>query len=121
MILQGLNLAIAGTLIFLAIAFGAVVALIVVELKKRSSKKLGRRSVSNMPTEEEKGRRLQLVAQLMALYSGVHSTHALTEFLNSELERRHELWRVRIPLNGPGEIYNLESEIREPDSFHLTN
>jgi hypothetical protein len=121
MILQGLNLAITGTLICLAIAFGAVVALIVVELKKRSSKNLARRSVSNMPTEEEKRRRLQLVAQLMALYSGVHSTYALSEFLNNELERRHELWRVRIPLNGPGEIYNLESEIGEPDSFHLTN
>jgi hypothetical protein len=49
-----------------------------------------------------------LVKQLMALYSGVHSVEALSSFLNNELERRHERWRVRIPSDGPGEFYDLD-------------
>jgi hypothetical protein len=42
----------------------------------------------------------------MGLYSGVHSADALSSFLNRELERRHETWRVRVPRDGPGEIYD---------------
>ena len=59
-------------------------------------------------SEEEKKRRQEIVVRLMGLYSGVHSADALSDFLNKELERRHETWRVHVPVDGPGEIYDLD-------------
>ncbi len=112
MVPGGLDPLLVTGLVILAMAFGAIVALIFVELQKRSrctqrSERLG--IASRLQTGEEKKRRQDLVVQLMALYSGVHSTDALSDFLNKELERRFEPWRVRIPVDGPGEIYDLDS------------
>ena len=106
------NPLVSAAMLLLAMAFGAILALIGVELRRRSRRQaqvatrlesgLGRHS------EEEKKRRQDMVVQLMGLYSGVHSADALSDFLNRELERRHEIWRVRIPVDGPGEIYDLD-------------
>jgi hypothetical protein len=98
--------------LLLAMAFGALMALIVVELRKRARRRslaaTRLTSGSVRHSEEEKQRRQDVVARLMGLYSGVHSSDALSDFLNGELERRHEGWRVRIPIDGPGEIYDLD-------------
>ena len=109
MMFGGLSALLEAGLLLSAMAFGAVCALIVVELrKKRPAKPQAGHAAPNTPasSEEERKRRQDLVVQLMALYSGVHSADALSSFLNRELERRHETWRVRIPLDGPGEIYD---------------
>ena len=97
-------------MLLLAMAFGAILALIAVELRRRSRRnvRVGLRAAANpQQSDEEKKRRQDLVVRLMELYSGVHSADALSDFLNKELERRHEAWRVRIPLDGPGEIYDI--------------
>ena len=109
MIFGGLNILTIG-LLLLAMAFGAIVALIFVELHKRHKKKRRRRPkfAVKIHDEAESKRRQDQVVQLMNLYSGVHSANALSDFLNRELERRHEPWRVRIPPEGPGEIYDME-------------
>lgn len=98
-------------LLLSAMAFGAILALIAVELRKKTR----HRPSSQRPApamsaydNKERDRRQELVARLMELYSGVHSGDALSDFLNKELERRHEEWRVRIPADGPGEIYDLD-------------
>jgi len=107
----GLSPLVAIGLIVLAIAFGVLVALIAIELRKRSQRSRRpdhRRSPMPTHSDEEKKRRQDLVVNLMALYSGVHSADALSHFLNKELEHRHEPWRVRVPPDGPGEIYDLE-------------
>ena len=100
------------TVLLLAMAFGALLALITVELRTRSRRKARMASQlgagSDHHSEAEKKRRQDVVVRLMGLYSGVHSADALSDFLNRELERRHEIWRVRIPLDGPGEIYDLD-------------
>ena len=99
-------------MLFLAMAFGAILALIGVELRRRSRRHAQAAarldSSSGRHSDEEKKRRQDMVVRLMELYSGVHSADALSDFLNRELERRHEIWRVRIPLDGPGEIYDLD-------------
>jgi len=99
-------------ILLLAVAFGAILALIGVELRGRSRRKAMAaarlETGSGRHSEEEKKRRQDVVVRLMGLYSGVHSADALSDFLNKELERRHEAWRVRIPLDGPGEIYDLD-------------
>lgn len=111
MIFGGANLFLTAAILVLAMALGAILALIVVELRQRRR----RRSAAQRPTahvpvhsDQEKQRRQDMVVALMQLYSGVHSADALSDFLNKELERRHEAWRVRIPLDGPGEIYDLD-------------
>lgn len=94
----------------LAMVFGALLTLIVVEFRRRSRQKARQeRAVRNAPrhTPEEMQQRRDLVVQLMNLYSGVHSSDAVSDFLNKELENRHLSWRVRIPQHGPGEIYDL--------------
>jgi hypothetical protein len=109
MVFGGLNLFTIGQLV-LAMAFGALVALIWVELRKKYStkRKLERATAIETHGESEKTRRQDVVVRLMNLYTGVNSADALSEFLNKELARRHEYWRVRIPTDGPGEIYDLE-------------
>jgi hypothetical protein len=109
MVFGGLNFFTIGQLV-LAMAFGALVALIWVELRKEYLTKRKRQPAIAVEThgESEKTRRQDVVVRLMNLYSGVHSAHALSEFLNKELERRHEPWRVRIRSDGPGEIHDLE-------------
>lgn len=95
----------------LAMAFGALITLIVVELRKRARQRIRQeqaRPALPRPSPEEMQQRRELVVQLMNLYSGVHSTDAVSDFLNKELESRHLAWRVRIPQNGPGEIYDLD-------------
>jgi hypothetical protein len=95
----------------LAMAFGALMTLIVVELRKRSGQRDRREKVKQVtppPNPEEMQKRRDLVVQLMNLYSGVHSADAVSDFLNKELESRYLTWRVRIPQHGPGEIYDLE-------------
>ena len=109
MMFGGLSALLEAGLLLTAMAFGAVCALIVVELRKKSAvKSESNRTTTNTPavSEEERIRRQDLLVQLMGLYSGVHSADALSSFLNRELERRHETWRVRVPLDGPGEIYD---------------
>jgi hypothetical protein len=109
MMFGGLSALLEAGLLLSAMAFGAVAALIVVELRKKSpARSDAGRVAPNMPAlnEEERKRRQDLVVQLMGLYSGVHSADALSSFLNRELETRHETWRVRVPLDGPGEIYD---------------
>ena len=98
-------------ILLLAMIFGALLTLIAQELVRRSRRKAvaHERSASSLRhSEEEKKRRQDVVVRLMGLYSGVHSADALSDFLNKELERRHEAWRVRIPMDGPGEIYDLD-------------
>jgi hypothetical protein len=95
----------------LAMAFGALMTLIVVELRKRSRQRNRQekaKPTAPRPTPEEMQKRRDLVVQLMNLYSGVHSADAVSDFLNKELESRYLTWRVRIPQHGPGEIYDLE-------------
>ena len=99
----------------LAMAFGALLTLIVVELRKRRTPQAAvapthmRAVPVNTHSAEESERRQTMVRQLIDLYSGVHSVEALSSFLNGELERRHERWRVRIPSDGPGEFYDLDA------------
>lgn len=98
-------------LLLLAMTLGAILALIAVELHQRAKRKIRRsrsEGAASQHSEEEKKRRQDVVVRLMGLYSGVHSADALSDFLNKELERRHEAWRVRIPIDGPGEIYDLD-------------
>lgn len=112
MVPGGLDPLLVTGLVILAMAFGAIVALIFVELQKKSRQKQRSERLgieSRLETGEEKKRRQDMVVQLMALYSGVHSSDALSDFLNKELERRFEPWRVRIPVDGPGEIYELDT------------
>jgi hypothetical protein len=109
MIFGGLALLLEVGLMLLAVAFGAIAALIVVELRKKHRRKSvskPERQSTQIQSEEERKRRQDLVVQLMDLYSGVHSSDALSSFLNKELERRLETWRVRVPVDGPGEIYD---------------
>jgi hypothetical protein len=99
------------TLLVLAMALGSLGTLIAIELRKRAKQRQRSERLAAEtpePSEEEKKRRQEVVVRLMSLYSGVHSADALSDFLNRELERRHESWRVRIPADGPGEIYDLE-------------
>ena len=94
-------------LLLLAAAFGALSTLIVLELRTLPRRKARlRRKAESLPghTEEEMRRRQDLLVQLMELYSGVHSADALSHFLNSELERRHQAWRVRIPSTVPARL-----------------
>ena len=112
MLLGGLAPFLAAGLLLLAMAFGAILALIAVELQKKAKPNASlQRSVSaiSVSDDKEKERRQDLVVRLMELYSGVHSADALADFLNGELERRHETWRVRVPIDGPGEIYDLDA------------
>ena len=99
-------------ILLLAMAFGAILALIVVELRNRAKRQAFAAARSGIGSfrvsDDEKKRRQDVVVRLMELYSGVHSADALSDFLNKELERRHEAWRVRIPMDGPGEIYDLD-------------
>jgi hypothetical protein len=98
----------------LAMALGVLLALIVAEVRKgRGARPAGaathrRRPQIQTHSTEEIERRQSVVKQLIELYSGVHSVEALSNFLNGELERRHERWRVRIPSDGPGEFYDLD-------------
>jgi hypothetical protein len=95
----------------LAMALGALLTLIVAELRKRLAAEITshtRPSPVRAHSAEEIERRQSLVKQLIGLYSGVHSVDALSSFLNNELERRHERWRVRIPAEGPGEFYDID-------------
>jgi hypothetical protein len=112
MLLNASNPFLTAAILLSAMAFGALLALIAVELlarSKRTANAAARLSAgSGHHSEEEKKRRQDVVVRLMGLYSGVHSADALSDFLNKELERRHELWRVRIPMDGPGEIYDLD-------------
>jgi hypothetical protein len=110
MALGGLNILMIWLLV-LAMSFGALVALIAVEIRKKHATKRKRQRMTSIEThsESEKTRRQDVVLRLMNLYSGAHSTDSLSEFLNKELERRQESWRVRIPLDGPGEIYDLDA------------
>lgn len=112
MTFSGLNPFVVIGLIALAIIFGILAALIAIELRKiqrpRGHRKQFRSHLTQAHSEEEKKRRQDLVVHLMALYSGVHSAEALSHFLNRELEHRHEPWRVRVPPDGPGEIYDLD-------------
>jgi hypothetical protein len=97
--------------LLLAVAFGVLLTMIVAELRKsraaRDASPAGRPAIKSHSTDEIE-RRQSLVRQLIDLYSGVHSVDALSSFLNHELERRHERWRVRIPSDGPGEFYDLD-------------
>lgn len=105
------NLLLAALSLALAMGFGALIALIVVELRKRARQRERQEHAMPAlprPSPEEMQQRRDLVVQLMNLYSGVHSTDAVSDFLNKELESRHLTWRVRIPQNGPGEIYDLD-------------
>ena len=105
--------------LLLAMAFGALLTLIVVELRKRRTSQAAvapapapthaRAVPVNTHSAEESERRQTMIRQLIDLYSGVHSVEALSSFLNGELERRHERWRVRIPSDGPGEFYDLDA------------
>ena len=103
--------------LLLAMAFGALLTLIVVELRKRRTSQAAVTSAAthtraipvNTQSAEESERRQTMIRQLIDLYSGVHSVEALSSFLNGELERRHERWRVRIPSDGPGEFYDLDA------------
>jgi len=98
--------------LLLAMAFGVLLTMIVAELRKSRTAQgssAASRSTVKVHSMEEIERRQSLVKQLIALYSGVHSVDALSSFLNHELERRHERWRVRIPADGPGEFYDLDS------------
>ena len=101
--------------LLLAMAFGALLTLIVVELRKRRTLQAAtapthmRAVTVNTQSAEESERRQTMIRQLIDLYSGVHSVDALSSFLNGELERRHERWRVRIPSDGPGEFYDLDA------------
>lgn len=98
--------------LLLGMALGILLTLIVAELRKKPrAAETGshlRSSPVKAPSAEEIERRQSLVKQLIGLYSGVHSVEALSSFLNNELERRHERWRVRIPADGPGEFYDLD-------------
>jgi hypothetical protein len=99
-------------LLLLATAFGALVALIGVEIRKKSKNGHGPRPSAGSPgvsNSEERARRHEIVVQLMSRYSGVHSVEALSDFINKELEWRRETWRVQIPQNGLGQIVDLES------------
>jgi hypothetical protein len=104
------NILIGVAVLVLAMALGSLGTLIAIELRKRARQRPrpGRFQPETEPSEEEKRRRQEVVVRLMSLYSGVHSADALSDFLNRELERRQENWRVRIPSDGPGEIYDLE-------------
>ena len=99
----------------LAMAFGALLTLIVVELRRRRTPQAApapthtRAVPVAASSAEESERRQMMIRQLIDLYSGVHSVEALSSFLNGELERRHERWRVRIPSDGPGEFYDLDA------------
>ena len=101
--------------LLLAMAFGALLTLIIVELRKRRTPQAAatpthtRAAPVNTHSAEESERRQTMIRQLIDLYSGVHSVEALSSFLNGELERRHERWRVRIPSDGPGEFYDLDA------------
>jgi len=101
--------------LLLAMAFGALLTLIVVELRKRRTSQAAVAPTHagavpvNTHSAEESERRQTMIRQLIDLYSGVHSAEALSSFLNGELERRHERWRVRIPSDGPGEFYDLDA------------
>ena len=99
--------------LFLAMAFGVLLTLIVIELRKRRAAPAVTQTAQPTPVNkysvEESERRQTVIRQLIDLYSGVHSVEALSSFLNGELERRHERWRVRIPSDGPGEFYDLDS------------
>ena len=101
----------AGCALLLAMALGVLLTMIVAELRKssaaRATSPIGR-SPAKAHSSAEIERRQSLVQQLIGLYSGVHSVEALSSFLNNELERRHERWRVRIPSDGPGEFYDLD-------------
>ncbi len=95
----------------LGVALGALLILIVIELRKRRTPSAAspiQPALVNTYSAEETERRQTLIRQLIDLYSGVHSVEALSSFLNGELERRHERWRVRIPSDGPGEFYDLD-------------
>ena len=112
MLLSVSNPLVTAAILLLAMAFGAILALIGVELQRRARRKaLAAQHTAAKPqqSDEEKRRRQDVVVRLMELYSGVHSADALSDFLNKELERRHEAWRVRIPSDGPGEIYDLDT------------
>lgn len=92
-------------------AFGVLLTMIVAELRRSRTARIpspAGRSLVKAHSTDEIERRQSLVKQLIALYSGVHSVEALSSFLNHELERRHERWRVRIPSDGPGEFYDLD-------------
>ena len=112
MLFGGSSLVLTVGSLLLATAFGVLVTLIALEIKGSFRYKARPGHLAKSPlkihTEAESHRRQALVVQLMGLYSGVHSADALSEFLNRELERRHETWRVRIPSDGPGEIYDLD-------------
>ncbi len=90
----------------LAALFGSLVTLISIEFRKRRRGRSKSQSNRALP-DPEGARRQALISSLMGLYSGVHSSEALQAFLNKELERRREPWRVRIPSDGPGEIHEL--------------
>jgi hypothetical protein len=113
MLFGSTSLWLSAAVLLLAMAFGAILALIAVELRARARRNAhgATRALSNgaRHSDEEKKRRQDVVVRLMELYSGVHSSDALSDFLNKELERRHEVWRVRIPMDGPGEIYDLDA------------
>lgn len=105
------DMLIAALCLVLAMVFGALMTLIVVELRRRARiKERQERPRPEIPraSPEEMQQRRDLVVQLMNLYSGVHSADAVSDFLNKELESRFLTWRVRIPQNGPGEIYDLD-------------
>lgn len=105
------DLLLAALSLALAMAFGALITLIVVEMRKRARQRTRQemaRPAIPRPSPEEMQQRRDLVVQLMNLYSGVHSSDAVSDFLNKELEGRHLTWRVRIPQHGPGEIYDLD-------------
>ena len=112
MLFVGSSLILTVSLFLLAIVFGVLLTLIALEIKGsfRYKARPGRlaKSPLKIHTEAESHRRQALMVQLMGLYSGVHSADALSDFLNRELERRHETWRVHIPIDGPGEIYDLD-------------
>jgi len=111
MILSASHPFVTAAILLLAMALGAIIALIAVELRmrrRRTSSVTRLQSSASQLSEAERIRRQDVVGRLMALYSGVHSADALSDFLNGELERRHEVWRVRVPVDGPGEIYDLD-------------
>lgn len=98
--------------LLLAMVFGAIAALIgqeLIKIRRQHAKTNRSQNPSQLRGTEDAKSRQDLVVQLIGLYSGVHSAEALTDFLNKELERRHKLWRVRIPSNGPGEIYDPDN------------
>ena len=96
----------------LAMAFGVLLTMIISELRRQHRALHLESNARPVPAKahsaEEIERRQSLIRQLIDLYSGVHSVEALSSFLNGELERRHERWRVRIPADGPGEFYDLD-------------